>query len=64
MDRGGAHPVWSLLPIYWALKTSLQTEADARSTDTQYLPLRPTLKNYATLLTGDGESPVRSVDPP
>lgn len=23
--------LWSLVPIYWAIKTSLQTEADARS---------------------------------
>jgi len=51
--------IWSVVPIYWAVKTSLQTEADARSTDTQYLPLRPTLANYARLLTDDGDVPAQ-----
>jgi len=51
--------LWSLIPIYWAIKTSLQTEADARSTDTQYVPLSPTLKNYATLLTADSDVPAQ-----
>ena len=51
--------LWSVIPIYWALKTSLQTESDARSADTQYLPLRPTLKNYANLLTADTEVPAQ-----
>lgn len=49
--------LWSVVPIYWAVKTSLQTEADARSTDTQYVPLRPTLANYARLLTDDSDVP-------
>ena len=49
--------LWSLVPIYWAVKTSLQTESDARSADTQYVPLHPTLKNYATLLTADSDVP-------
>ena len=47
--------IWSLVPIYWALKTSLQTEADARAQN--YVPLHPTLGNYATLLTRSGELP-------
>jgi multiple sugar transport system permease protein len=51
--------LWSLVPIYWAIKTSLQTEADARSTDTQYVPLSPTLKNYANLLTADSDVPAQ-----
>jgi multiple sugar transport system permease protein len=51
--------LWSIVPIYWAVKTSLQTEADARSTDTQYLPLSPTLQNYASLLTADGDVPAQ-----
>ena len=51
--------LWSVVPIYWAIKTSLQTEADARSTDTQYVPLNPTLKNYANLLTADSDVPAQ-----
>jgi multiple sugar transport system permease protein len=51
--------LWSVIPIYWAIKTSLQTEADARSTDTQYVPLSPTLKNYANLLTADSDVPAQ-----
>jgi multiple sugar transport system permease protein len=49
--------VWSLVPIYWAVKTSLQTEADARAIPAHYLPTNLTLRNYATLLTGEGEIP-------
>lgn len=47
--------IWSLVPIYWALKTSLETEADARAQN--YVPLHPTLGNYATLLTRSGDLP-------
>lgn len=47
--------VWSLIPIYWALKTSVQTEADARATPVHYFPTSPTLKNYRTLLSGAGD---------
>ena len=47
--------IWSLVPIYWALKTSLETEADARAQN--YVPFRPTLSNYTTLLTGSGDLP-------
>lgn len=49
--------LWSLVPIYWAIKTSLQTEADARSRPAHYLPTNPTLKNYSTLLSGGGDIP-------
>ena len=49
--------LWSLIPIYWAIKTSLQTEADARSRPAQYLPVRPTGSNYAALLLGDSDVP-------
>ncbi len=49
--------VWSLVPIYWALKTSVQTEADARSMPPQYVPSNPSLQNYASLLSGDGDVP-------
>lgn len=49
--------MWSLVPIYWAIKTSLQTDADARSRPAHYLPTNPTLQNYATLLSGSGDIP-------
>jgi multiple sugar transport system permease protein len=49
--------VWSLIPIYWALKTSLQTEADARATPVKYFPTSPTLGNFKTLLSGGGDVP-------
>jgi ABC-type glycerol-3-phosphate transport system permease component len=49
--------LWSLVPIYWALKSSFQTEADARATPVHYFPTNPTLGNYRTLLTGDGDIP-------
>jgi multiple sugar transport system permease protein len=47
--------IWSLVPIYWSLKTSLETEANARAQN--YVPLHPTLGNYATLLTRPGDLP-------
>lgn len=43
--------IWSLVPIYWAAKTSFQNEADARAIPVQCVPLRPTLENYVTLLS-------------
>jgi multiple sugar transport system permease protein len=49
--------LWSVIPIYWALKTSFQTEADARSRPAQYFPVSPTTKNYAALLSGNGDIP-------
>jgi multiple sugar transport system permease protein len=49
--------VWSLVPVYWAVKTSLQTEGDARAIPAHYFPSNPTLQNYATLLTGEGDVP-------
>jgi len=42
--------LWSVVPIYWAVKMSLQTEGDARATPVQFIPIRPTLRNYARLL--------------
>ncbi|MEV6287361.1 carbohydrate ABC transporter permease [Kribbella sp. NPDC051770] len=51
--------LWSLVPIYWAIKTSLQTEADARAKPAHYLPTGATLKNYTALLGGDGDVPAQ-----
>ncbi|MFI5959171.1 carbohydrate ABC transporter permease [Cryptosporangium sp. NPDC051539] len=47
--------VWSVLPIYWAFKISLQTEGDARAANAQYVPLHPTLEHYKALLSGSGD---------
>ena len=47
--------IWSLVPIYWSLKTSLETEGNARAQN--YVPLHPTLGNYAALLTRPGDLP-------
>ncbi len=47
--------IWSIVPIYWAAKASVQTESDARARPAQYVPLHPTLKNFTNLLTGNGD---------
>lgn len=47
--------LWSLIPIYWALNTSLQTEAQSGSRPAHYLPPSPTLANYRSLLVGSGD---------
>jgi multiple sugar transport system permease protein len=47
--------LWSLVPIYWSLKTSLETQAAANGQN--YVPLHPTGANYSALLTGSGELP-------
>jgi multiple sugar transport system permease protein len=47
--------LWSLVPIYWSLKTSLETQAAANGQN--YVPLHPTGGNYSALLTGSGELP-------
>jgi multiple sugar transport system permease protein len=49
--------LWSLVPVYWAVKTSLQHEGDARRSPAEYVPLRPTLDNFRSLLTGSGDVP-------
>jgi multiple sugar transport system permease protein len=47
--------LWSLVPIYWSLKTSLETQVAANGQN--YVPLHPTTGNYSALLTGSGELP-------
>lgn len=49
--------LWSLVPIYWAINVSLQTESDARAQPSHYFPPHPTLGNYHSLLAGAGEVP-------
>lgn len=49
--------LWSLLPVYWVLNVSLQTDSQVGTRPAHYLPPTPTLKNYSALLVGDGEIP-------
>lgn len=46
--------LWSLVPLYWALNISLQTDAQASSKPANYLPPTPSFNNYASLLFGNG----------
>ncbi|MBC7760205.1 MAG: carbohydrate ABC transporter permease [Candidatus Saccharibacteria bacterium] len=47
--------LWSLVPLYWALNISLQTDAQASSKPSNYLPPTPSFNNYASLLVGNGD---------
>ncbi len=49
--------LWTLIPIYWTLNTSLQTNAQVTAKPAYYVPPTPTLRNFATLLTGNGDVP-------
>lgn len=49
--------IWSLVPLYWALNISLQTDAQVGSRPAHYFPSSPTLHNFRTLLAGAGEIP-------
>ncbi|GAA2072862.1 carbohydrate ABC transporter permease [Pseudolysinimonas kribbensis] len=48
--------LWTLIPIYWTINTSLQTDAQVTSRPANYLPPTPTLQNYAALLTADTDT--------
>jgi multiple sugar transport system permease protein len=48
--------LWTLIPIYWTVNTSLQTDAQVTSRPANYLPPTPTLRNYAALLTADTDT--------
>jgi multiple sugar transport system permease protein len=48
--------LWTLIPIYWTVNTSLQTDAQVSAKPANYLPPTPTLHNYLTLLAGDSET--------
>jgi multiple sugar transport system permease protein len=48
--------VWTLLPLYWVLNTSLQTDAQISSKPANYIPPTPTIANFRTLLTGSGDA--------
>jgi multiple sugar transport system permease protein len=47
--------VWTLVPLYWALNISLQTDAQVSSKPSNYLPPTPSLANFATLLSGNSD---------
>ncbi|MFP3578884.1 carbohydrate ABC transporter permease [Arthrobacter sp. fls2-241-R2A-200] len=47
--------LWSLVPLYWALNISLQTDAQAGSKPSNYLPPTPSLDNYSSLLSGGSD---------
>lgn len=46
---------WSLAPLYWAINVSLQTDAQAASKPSNYLPPTPSLNNYIALLSGNSD---------
>ena len=45
---------FTLFPIVWTATTSLKREQDIVTSTMQYVPRRPTLDNYVTLLTRSG----------
>ncbi len=47
--------VWSLFPVYWALNTSLMTNAEAQSTPVRWFPSHFQFSNYAAVF-GSGPS--------
>ncbi len=49
--------VWSLVPLYWVLNISLQTDAQISAKPANYLPPTPSLSNYLSLISGTGELP-------
>jgi multiple sugar transport system permease protein len=51
--------LWSLVPIYWTINISLQSDAQLGSKPAHYVPPSPTLKNYQALLSGDGPIPTQ-----
>ncbi len=46
---------WSLAPLYWAVNISLQTDGQAASKPSNYLPPTPSLNNYFALLSGNSD---------
>lgn len=48
--------VWSLFPVYWALKTSFSTNLAAQSSPVQWFPLHPTVANYEAVFGRGPES--------
>jgi multiple sugar transport system permease protein len=46
---------WSLIPIYWVINTSFQTDAQISDVPSNLFPPTPNLDNFRALLVGDGE---------
>lgn len=46
---------WSLIPIYWVINTSLQTDGQVSDVPSHLIPPTPSLRNYRALLVGHGE---------
>jgi multiple sugar transport system permease protein len=46
---------WTLVPLYWTLNSSLQTDAQITAKPAHYLPPTPSLKHYAALLGGSSD---------
>ncbi len=47
---------WSLFPVYWALKTSLSTNAASQQAPVQFFPYHPTFVAYQALFGAGPES--------
>jgi multiple sugar transport system permease protein len=47
--------LWTLIPLYWVLNTSFQTDIQISAKPANYIPPTPTFQNYASLLAGDGD---------
>lgn len=48
---------WSIVPLYWTLNGSLQTDAQVSDKPAHYLPPTPSLSHYGKLLAGSGDVP-------
>ncbi len=48
--------LWSLFPVYWALKTSLSTNAAAQQAPVQMLPSHPSITSYQALFGAGPEA--------
>jgi multiple sugar transport system permease protein len=46
---------WTLVPLYWTLNSSLQTDAQITSRPAHYVPPTPSLKHYVSLLGGSSD---------
>ena len=42
--------IWSVVPVYWIVVTSLKHEQEIYAYPPTFLPLAPTLEQYATIL--------------
>jgi multiple sugar transport system permease protein len=49
--------LWTLVPLYWTLNSSLQTDAQITAKPAHYLPPTPSLQHYSSLLFGSGDVP-------